>query len=198
MKTLKNLLPGAVIFFASVTPMLAMSDDEAAGAAVAAAMGGAMLILVIGIVITIFFLVAESAFVDTIKTSNPLLNTSKVWIWTQLIPLWNIVATPVTLLKIEKQFAAFVQEHHLTESDIKYYNSVWGWLWFGGNVASIFLPVFGIVGLIGLIGFWVHINSVKKSIIMRQINNTPEARQPPARTAQNAQAPRQNNQDMDT
>lgn len=56
------------------------------------------------IVVTILFLLAQSKFVKSMNTSNEFNNTSAAWIWTQLIPIWNFVAIPVTLLKINKQY----------------------------------------------------------------------------------------------
>ena len=136
------------------------SDDAVMGIA---AMG--LLILIAAIVITIFFLVAQSSFVDTIRTSNPQVNTSKAWIWTQLIPIWSLVAIPVTLVKINAQFQAFVQENNYTPEDIQYYTNIWGWIWYGANIVSIFFPIVGIVSFVGIIGFWVHMNNVRKSIL---------------------------------
>ena len=129
-----------------------------------------LLIIVASIVITVLFLKAQSSFVDVIETSNPQLNTSKVWIWTQIIPIWALVAIPVTLLKINTQFQAFVQENNLGLNDVTYYSNVWGWVWFGANIASIFVPLAGIISFVGIIGFWIHINSVKKSILAYKLD----------------------------
>lgn len=173
MKFLKTLLMVFGLSLVVVTPVLAMSDDSGVGAAI----GIVAVFFIVGIVVTIFFLLAQSSFVDTIQTSNPLVNTSKVWIWTQLIPIWSLIAIPVTLLKINTQFQVFVQEKGYTQSDIKYYTSLWGWIWFGGNIASILIPVMGIVSLVGVIGFWVHLNSVKKSILMHELSNSSDTQQ---------------------
>ena len=146
------------------SPLLAASsEDLAIGLSILG-----LVVIVAAIVITILFLIAQSSLVDTMRTSNPDLNTSKAWIWTQLIPIWALVAIPVTLVKINSQFQAFVQEHNYTPEDIKFYSSLWGWIWYGANIVSIFIPIVGVVSLIGIIGFWVHINGVRKSILAIQ------------------------------
>lgn len=155
-----------------ITPLLANDGDV-----LAAVFGGMFIIFLIMFVITIFFLLAQSSFAKTITTSNPMLNTSPVWIWTQLIPIWSLVAVPVTLLKLDAQFKAYIQEHNLTEADIKMYTNLWGWIWYGGTIVSFFIPLGGIVALVGLIGFWIHLNSVKKSIIIHKLNNTQQSSQ---------------------
>ena len=145
--------------------LMAMTDDEAQQAATAMAAGGTILLMLfVMLIVEIFFLAAQHSFVKTIRVANPTLNTSPVWIWTQLIPIWSFVAIPVTLIKIDKQFSAFVQENRLDESQIKFYSNTWGWVWYIGSVLSIFIPIMGLVSLAGVIGFWVHINGVKKSV----------------------------------
>ena len=156
----------------AITPLLADNVDD-----LTTIFAGMFIIYLIIFVITIFFLVAQSSFAKTITTSNQMLNTNPVWIWTQLIPIWSLVALPVTLLKLDAQFKAYIQEHNLTEADIKMYTNLWGWIYYGGTIVSIFIPVGGIVALVGLIGFWIHLNSVKKSIIIHTLNNTQQSPQ---------------------
>ncbi len=164
MKTLGKLLLGLGLL---ATPLLAGSNNG-----IMAAIGGAaILFFLVYLAIIILFLLSQSSFAQVMSTSNPMNNTSGVWIWTQLIPIWSLVAIPVTLLKLNTQFQAFVAERNLTFNDIKMYSNVWGWVWYGGSIASFIFPLFGIVALVGLIGFWVHINNVKKSILM--LNTAP-------------------------
>jgi len=121
--------------------------------------------------VTVLFLLAQSKFVKSMNTSNEFYNTSVVWIWTQLIPIWNFVAIPVTLSKINKQYQFYVEENKIqSNSNIKPYDSLWGWIWFGGSVGSIFVPLLAIVSLVGIIGFWVHISNVKSSLVLNTNN----------------------------
>lgn len=133
---------------------------------VEAIIGGFFIFFIINLIITILFLLSQNAFAKSMITSNPMNNTNGVWIWTQLIPLWNLVAIPVTLLKLNTQFQAFIAEKNLSYTDIKMYSNLWGWIWYGGMIASWFLPILWIIALVGLIGFWVHISNVKNSIFM--------------------------------
>ena len=104
------------------------------------------------------------------KSSKIEHNTNSVWIWTQIIPLWSIIAIPVTLIKLNNQFKTYIQENNIqNHSTLKVYNNIWGWVWFGGSVISIIFQPFALIAIIGLIVFWIHINSVRKSLII--INN---------------------------
>lgn len=126
---------------------------------------GAFSIFVVMLVVNILFLMTQSAFAKTMQTSDPSKNTSAVWIWTQLIPVWSLVAIPVTLMKLDGQFQAFLQEKGLEGSGmVKPYDKTWGWVWFGGTLASFIFPIAGIIALIGVTGFWVHIAKVKNSL----------------------------------
>ncbi|MDH4944416.1 hypothetical protein [Sulfurimonas sp. C5] len=159
MKILGKLLLGLGLL---ATPLLAGSNNS-----VIAAMGGVVILFfLVYLALIILFLLSQSSFAKVMTTSNPMNNTSGVWIWTQLIPIWSLVAIPVTLLKLNTQFQAFVAERNLTFNDIKMYSNVWGWVWYGSSIASFIFPLFGLVALVGLIGFWVHISNVKKSILM--------------------------------
>jgi heme/copper-type cytochrome/quinol oxidase subunit 2 len=150
----------------AASPLLAYQDDNAdAMAAVGGILIGFYLVL---LVITIFFLLSQSAFAKSMETSNPMNNTGAVWIWTQLIPLWSLIAIPVTLMKLNAQFKAYMSEHNLQPNDVKAYNNTWGWVWYGGMIGSFIIPFLGIVALVGLIGFWFHISSVKNSLLLRQ------------------------------
>jgi hypothetical protein len=102
------------------------------------------------------------------RTSDPMNNTSGVWIWTQLIPLWALIAIPVTLMKLNSQFQAYINENKLQPHEVKPYNNTWGWVWFGGMIGSLVFPLLGIVALVGLIGFWVHISGVKNSLLAKK------------------------------
>ncbi|QOP42099.1 hypothetical protein [Sulfurimonas marina] len=148
-----------------------------------ALLGAMAIFFVINLIITILFLLSQSSFAKAMTTSNPMNNTSGVWIWTQLIPFWSLVAIPVTLLKLNTQFQAFVAEKNLSFTEIKMYSNVWGWIWYGGTIASIFVPVLWVIALVGLIGFWVHISNVKKSILISGVStsvNTSAAEPAPA------------------
>ena len=140
--------------------LLAYGDDNT-DAVVAGILGFSFLFMIAMFVLEIFFLLAQHNFAKTIATSNPELNTSPVWIWTQLIPLWSLIAIPVTLIKLNNQYQAFLIEKGLSPIELPF-KIYWGWIWYGGMVLSIFIPIFGIVSLVGLIGFWIHLNDLTK------------------------------------
>jgi heme/copper-type cytochrome/quinol oxidase subunit 2 len=132
-------------------------------------------IFLIYVIVTIMFLLSQSKFAKSMKTSNEMKNTSGVWIWTQLIPLWSFIAIPVTLMKLNEQFRIYTEENNLENKvELKQYNNTWGWVWFGGSVLSILFQPLAIIAFIGLIGFWIHISGVKKSLVNFQNNLTTE------------------------
>ena len=165
---MKNIFKKLMLTTLISTPLLA-SDSEG----VFAALGIAFVVFAIMFLITIFFLLSQSAFAKSMQTSDQSKNTSRVWIWTQLIPIWSLVAIPVTLIKLNEQFRVFISENSLGfDNSIKLYNNVWGWVWFFGTLVSLFIPFAGLISIIGVIGFWIHINGVRKSLLrVNNINN---------------------------
>lgn len=133
--------------------------------------------VVISLVINILFLRSVSSFAKSMKLSNSLKETSAVWIWTQLIPMWNYVAIPVSFIKLNEQYKEYVLENSSTE--VKTFKPIWGWSYYISLIliiVSSFLEVLiptlflirhflWLVCSIGFIGFWVHISKVRKSIV---------------------------------
>lgn len=135
------------------------------GGGIMAVLGMVVIVGIVMLLVTIFFLLSQSSFAKAMKTQNETKNTSAIWIWTQLIPIWSLVAIPVTLIKLNEQFNLYISENNLeSNTSIKTYNNTWGWVWFIGSVISLFLPIAGLISLVGVIGFWIHINGVKKSL----------------------------------
>lgn len=146
-----------------VTLPLLASDESALFAII----GVSFAMFAIMFIITIFFLISQSAFAKAMKVDNELKQTSPVWIWTQLIPIWSLVAIPVTLIKLNEQFNLYINENNLsTEYNLKPYNNTWGWVWYIGSIVSFIFPLAALVSFVGVIGFWIHISNVRKSLII--------------------------------
>lgn len=142
----------------SSLPMMASNSENL----LFAGFGLIAVVLIVTVVLNILFLMAQSAFAKSMKLANKDKETSSVWIWTQLIPLWNLVAIPITLLKINEQYKTYVLENDSLQ--VESYSSTWGWVWYISSILSIFFPILGLVSLVGLIGFWIHVSKVRKSI----------------------------------
>lgn len=147
----------------SCLPMMASNSENL----LFAGFGLIAVVLIVTVVLNILFLMAQSAFAKSMKLANKDKETSSVWIWTQLIPLWNLVAIPITLLKINEQYKTYVLENDSLQ--VESYSSTWGWVWYISSILSIFFPILGLVSLVGLIGFWIHVSKVKKSIEANKI-----------------------------
>lgn len=139
-----------------------MADD---GGAILAMLGVGFIVFAIMFAITVFFLISQSAFAKAMNVSNELKRTSSVWIWTQLIPIWSLIAIPVTLIKLNEQFNLYVSENNLS-TELVSYNNTWGWVWYIGSIVSFFIPLAGLISLVGVIGFWIHISKVRKSLLI--------------------------------
>lgn len=149
------------VFFGllSCVPMLASNSDDS----FVQILGFMAVAFIIIVAINIFFLMAQSAFAKSMKLTNREKETSIVWIWTQLIPLWNLVAIPITLLKLNEQYKTYVLEND--SSNIKPFNVAIGWAWYISSILAIFIPSLGTGVILGvLIYFWIHISKVRKSI----------------------------------
>lgn len=154
------------------SPMFA-SDDAANAIGMVSAM--MLFFFLLWLVVNIMFLLTQSKFAKSMQTSNEQKNTSAVWIWTQLIPLWAFIAIPVTLMKLNEQFKLYMVENDLNGNpSVKEYNNTWGWVWFGGSVLSLIIPFAGLIGLVGVIGFWIHIAGVKNSLVLAKQNKSQE------------------------
>lgn len=155
----KSFILGGIL---SCLPLFAGNGEDT----VFAAFGLVVVAFIVMFAITIFFLISQSSFAKSMRLKNRDKETSSIWIWTQLIPIWNFIAIPVTLIKLNEQFNTYILENDLLNSStIKSYNNTWGWVWYIGSVVSIFIPFAGLISFIGVIGFWIHISNIRKSLI---------------------------------
>ena len=162
-----NLIKNFMMLLAFASPLFAITGEEEM---LMTMVFGAVTVY---LVVTILFLISQNSFAKEMKVKQKSLNIKSAWIWTQVIPIWSLVAIPVTLIRLNKQFIRYVEENNLqTDSSLKFYTSTWGWIWFGGSIVSIVFQPFIIVSIIGLIGFWMHINSVKKSLVLVNYGKT--------------------------
>ncbi|MDY0328057.1 MAG: hypothetical protein RBR07_07400 [Arcobacteraceae bacterium] len=160
-----KIFRGLVLSLGMITPLFANAEEESLGMV----MGLFVFILGLWLLVNVLFLLTQSKFAKTMKVQNWEKNTSPVWIWTQLIPIWSFIAIPVTLIKLNEQFKLYMSENNLNDNPmIKQYNNTWGWVWFGGSVLSLIIPFAGLIGFVGVIGFWIHIAGVKNSLIQEQ------------------------------
>ena len=110
----------------------------------------------------VLFFNSQVKLAKKMRTSDLEMNTGSGWIWTQIIPIWSLVAVPVTLMKLDQQFRVYIEENNL--SPVVKYNNLWGWIWYGGTVASIIIPLAGLIALVGFVGFWIHIVKVREGL----------------------------------
>jgi hypothetical protein len=108
---------------------------------------------------------SQSLLVKQMQCTNASNNTGSGWIWTQWIPLWGLIAVPVTLNKLNNQFYSFIQENKNVTN--KLYSNTWGWIWYASTIISIVVPFIGFIGLIAWIVFWIHIVDVRKNLILQ-------------------------------
>lgn len=121
--------------------------------------------LVVYSVIYYFYLKTLINFIKSMKLETSVYETSTVWVWTQVIPLWGFVAFIVFLIKIETQYKFFLIENNNMDNLIYHYDSKLGWWLLGTSFVSAFFTPLVIVSFIILILFWVNIYRTTKSII---------------------------------
>ena len=119
-------------------------------------------LIVVFIIPIVLFFNSQVKLAKKMRTSDFEMNTGSGWIWTQIIPLWSLVATPVTLTKLNKQFHVYTEENNL--SPLVKYDNLWGWIWYGSTIASAIIPFAGLIALVGFIGYWIHIVKVRKEL----------------------------------
>ncbi len=118
--------------------------------------------MIVFILPIILFFSSQVKLAKTMRTSDIEMNTGSGWIWTQIIPLWSLVATPVTLIKLNQQFLVYIEENNL--SPVVKYNNLWGWIWYGGTIASAIIPFAGLIAIVGFIGYWIHVVKVREGL----------------------------------
>ena len=119
------------------------------------------MLVVAFILLSIMFLLSQSKFAKTIECSGSI----HIWIWTQIIPIWSLIATPIALIKLDAQYKRYTNEQNISNNpQLVQYKNIWGWVWFGGMILSIGVDFFAIVAIVGFIGYWVHISKVTKSL----------------------------------
>jgi len=116
------------------------------------------------IIIAILYIISQNKFIDSLKINNSKLETNKVWTWTQLIPIWSIVAQIIALIKMTDQYKNFLIEKNITSSEITEYKPLWGWLFIGFIIISAIIPFASILALVFSIMYWVNISNTRKSI----------------------------------
>lgn len=150
-----------------------MNQEEAAGL-----MGMIMGIGIIGIIgvfaifiiVWVFFIISQNNLIDAMSAKDSSVEpVSKAWTWTQLIPIWSIVALAVSIAKINAQHQEYVQHNG---ASAKPFNAMWGWAYLISVVVSSFLPFLGVVALVFLILYWVNIVGATKSIMLGNLQET--------------------------
>lgn len=154
----KSLIFGGIV---SCIPLFALDGEEVFSIVIKSLIG----IFIVLFVINIFFLRSQYLFSKSMQLNNKTKEISNIWIWTQLIPLWNFIAILFTLIKLDEHYNEYILENNLlNSSSIIQYNKTWGWIWYIGSILTFIIPFAGLVSLIGLIGFWIHISKVRKSL----------------------------------
>lgn len=128
---------------------------------------------VITIVVLILFLISLSKLIDATRSYDLTTQISKVWVWTQLIPYWNIVAMVVYHIKMSNAISYIEDVQDMPTGSINY-PIVTGWVYiFTGFLLSIldFLHIsnfitiiIGVICVICFIIFWVKVSNTTKAI----------------------------------
>lgn len=158
---MKNLKLITLLLFSSTQMYASNIDNE-----LIAYFGSYLLIFILYMIILILYIISQNKLIDTLKTDDAQFQTHKFWTWTQLIPIWSLIAQVVAIVKMTAQYEVFIKEKNISPNEISEYKPLWGWLSIGAIVLSmfIFLPFLSIV-IIGLwIVYWVNISSTSKSI----------------------------------
>jgi hypothetical protein len=101
-----------------------MTGDEAMAAGT---IGVMFLIPVVWIVVKLFFIRSQNKFIDVLAREGETI--SKVWTWTQLIPLVSMIAELIIIDKFDNNFKNFSDSHQLSgKGRLAYFNPIWGWI----------------------------------------------------------------------
>lgn len=116
------------------------------------------------IVIWVLFMLSLSKLVDVVRTKTlPQTFVSKIWVWTQVIPLWGFIALIVFNIKMDTAVRALETELKLPFKSIAYPATL-GWVVILG-ILYTWIPLIGaLILLVCMILFWVKVTSTSKQI----------------------------------
>lgn len=123
--------------------------------------------------INFFFVIEQIKLVNCLKIHNLNHTTKKIWLWTQLIPIWGYLAFLISIFKIENQFKVFLSENdNIDKNDIKKFSTSWGIVYIIFLAISFEISLIKLFVIIPFVVFWIHIYQVRKSINIYQYRLT--------------------------
>lgn len=123
--------------------------------------GLGFLIMVVVIAIAVFFLRSQDKAALSIRTSNPATVVHRAWVWTQFIPLWNIVAFIVYHIQMKAAVEAYSKDN-LQAKDTLLYPNASGWF-YGLAILYAWIPFAVLIYFVGWIIFWVRLADLSKA-----------------------------------
>lgn len=137
-----------------------------------AATGLGLLVLLIPFLIWVGFMLSLNNLVNVIRTDGlPQTFVSKIWVWTQIIPIWGFIALIVFNIKADTAVRALESDLKLPFKQIKYPATI-GWIVILG-VLYAWIPVVGTLALIiCMILYWVKVSSTSKQIKELKLNSS--------------------------
>lgn len=140
---------------------------EAAGA-------GMGLILLIPIIIWIGFMLSLNKLVNVVRTDSlPQTFVSKVWVWTQIIPIWGFIALVVFNIKADAAVRALETKLDLPFKTISYPATI-GWIVILGAL-YVWIPIVGTLALIiCMVLYWVKVSATSKQIESLKVSKLQE------------------------
>ncbi|QIW10665.1 hypothetical protein [Francisella sp. LA112445] len=116
------------------------------------------------IFISVRYIMSQQSLSNAYSDANQTDKISGAWFWTQLIPLWNMVAIIVCVTKISEQAKTFSQNTGIKAT----YNPTLFYCYFGISFLSM-IPLIGLVAILASfilwIIFWVNLSSSKKQVL---------------------------------
>ena len=123
-----------------------------------------LVLLLLFLVAGVMFIVSQQKLATNLTTANGEQKIHGIWFWTQLIPLWNIVALIVTQVKINEQYKIFMHNH--SSQSVGY--SITLFYWYLGLSLVGLVPIVGVfaslASMIVFIMFWVKMSKATKQI----------------------------------
>ncbi|API87289.1 hypothetical protein [Francisella uliginis] len=162
----KNLL----IIFSSLTGLssIAMAADynnyQNSAGAILLPIIIFLIFFAIYIFISVRYIMSQQSLSNAYSDANQTDKISGAWFWTQLVPLWNMVAIIVCVTKISEQAKTFSKNTGATAI----YNPTLFYCYFGISFLSM-IPLIGLVAILASfilwIIFWVNLSSSKKQVL---------------------------------
>ncbi len=121
-------------------------------------------LIIVFFAVGVLFIISQQKLANSLTNANDTPKIHSAWFWTQLIPLWNIIALLVSQVKVNEQYKIFIQNH--SSESVGYSINMLYWC-LGLSLVGI-IPIIGVLSslasMVVFVIFWSKMSKATKQI----------------------------------